>query len=211
MAEQQSDIVELPAIPADAPEWVRLLPSNGRFVDRRKFYDITGHLLFDSLLNSNGVRHFFYFMASEKQIERVQKAFSGIPSSPSSHDDINNPERSEVQVAFHLGEGICGHRGMVHGGLTATMIDEVSGAAAFSCVGPCFTANLNIDYIKPLLTPAWVLVRAHVERHEGRKVFIHASVENGLGDIYAKGVALFIKPRGPIPIAKPCVVEPEQK
>jgi acyl-coenzyme A thioesterase PaaI-like protein len=65
----------------------------------------------------------------------------------------------------------------------------------FSCVGPCFTANLNIDYIKPLFTPAWVLVRAHVERNEGRKVFVHASVENGEGGIYAKAVVLFIKPK----------------
>lgn len=65
----------------------------------------------------------------------------------------------------------------------------------FSCVGPCFTANLNVDYIKPLLAPAWVLVRAHVERHEGRKVFVHASVENGEGQIYAKAIVLFIKPK----------------
>jgi acyl-coenzyme A thioesterase PaaI-like protein len=65
----------------------------------------------------------------------------------------------------------------------------------FSCVGPCFTANLNIDYVRPLLTPSWVLVRAHVERHENRKVFVHASVENGEGGIYAKAVVLFIKPK----------------
>jgi len=65
----------------------------------------------------------------------------------------------------------------------------------FSCVGACFTANINIDYIKPLLTPSWVLVRAHVERREGRKVFVHASVENGQGGIYAKAVVLFVKPK----------------
>lgn len=68
----------------------------------------------------------------------------------------------------------------------------------FSCVGPCFTANLNIDYIKPLLAPAWVLVRAHVERQEGRKVSVLASVENGVGEIYAKAVVLFVKPKAPI-------------
>ncbi|CAF0889325.1 unnamed protein product [Rotaria sp. Silwood1] len=191
----QSDMVELPAIPADAPEWVRALPSNGRFVDRTKLYDITGHLLFDSLLNSNGIRHFFYFMGTEKQAERVLKAFNDLSTSSPAHDDPTNQDKGEVQVAFHLGQGICGHKGIVHGGLTATMIDEVSGAAAFSCVGPCFTANLNIDYIKPLLTPAWVLVRAYVERHEGRKVYVHAVVENGEGEIYAKAVALFIKPK----------------
>jgi hypothetical protein len=108
----QSDIVELPAIPSDAPEWVRALPSSGRFVDRTKFYDITGHLLFDSLLNSNGIRHFFYFMSTEKQAERVLKAFNGLSTSPPIHDPINQ-DKGEVQVAFHLGQGICGHKGIV--------------------------------------------------------------------------------------------------
>jgi predicted thioesterase len=46
-----------------------------------------------------------------------------------------------------------------------------------------------------LQTPAWVLVRAHVDRHEGRKVYINGTVENGEGVIYAKAVALFIKPK----------------
>ena len=111
----ESDIVELPAIPPDAPEWVRALPSSGRFVDRRKLYDITGHLLFDSLLNSNGIRHFFYFMNNEQQAQRVQKAFNSDKSSPLSPipDDLKSTNTFEVQVAFHLGEGICGHRGIV--------------------------------------------------------------------------------------------------
>jgi hypothetical protein len=110
---EQSDIVELPAIPLDAPEWVRALPSNGRFVNRTKLYDITGHLLFDSLLNSNGIRHFFYFMSTEKQAERVTKALNGLATTPSTSDDLTNQEKAEVQVAFHLGEGICGHKGIV--------------------------------------------------------------------------------------------------
>lgn len=46
--------------------------------------------------------------------------------------------------------------------------------------------------------PAWVLVRAHVDRHEGRKVYIAGSVENGEGIIYAKSMALFIKPKLPV-------------
>lgn len=110
---EQTDIVELPALPEDAPEWVRALPASGRFVDRGKLYDITGHLLFDSLLNSNGIRHFFYFMGTEKQAERVVKAMNGLSTSPSSEHDLTNREQEEVRVAFHLGEGICGHKGIV--------------------------------------------------------------------------------------------------
>lgn len=109
----ETDVVELPPIPDDAPEWVRVLPSNGRFVDRNKYYDITGHLIFDSLLNLNGIRHFFYFMTSDKQIERVLKAVKGIPLSPGADDELTGKDKAEVQVAFHLGEGICGHKGIV--------------------------------------------------------------------------------------------------
>jgi len=54
---------------------------------------------------------------------------------------------------------------------------------------------LNIDYVRPLLTPVWVLVRAHVDRHEGRKVFVHATVEDGQNGVYAKATALFVKPK----------------
>lgn len=110
-----ADIVELPAIPDDAPEWVRHLPSRGRFVDRRKLYDITGHLLFDSLLNSNGIRHFFFFMNDEKHAERAQQAFNGNITTPltPTDDEPNDHDQIEVRVAFHLGEGICGHRGIV--------------------------------------------------------------------------------------------------
>lgn len=110
---EQTDIVELPALPADAPKWVRALPSSGRFVDRGKLYDITGHLLFDSLLNSSGIRHFFYFMGTDKQAERVSKAMNGLSTSPTTHDHSANHEEEEVRVAFHLGEGICGHKGIV--------------------------------------------------------------------------------------------------
>ncbi len=46
-----------------------------------------------------------------------------------------------------------------------------------------------------MIIPAWVLVRASVERHEGRKVYIRGTVENGEGIVYAKSVALFIKPK----------------
>ena len=84
------------------------------------------------------------------------------------------------------------------GSILRRLINCVDTIDRFSCVGPCFTANLNIDYLKPLAVPAWVLVRSHVERHEGRKVFIRGTVENGEGVVYAKSVALFIKPKVPV-------------
>ena len=110
----QSKIFELPPIPSDAPEWVRTLSSNGHFVDRTKFYDITGHLLFDSLLNLNGIRDFFYFTTTKKQIQRALRAVKNSSLIPITEEENGTDENSgEVLVAFHLGEGICGHKGLV--------------------------------------------------------------------------------------------------
>jgi hypothetical protein len=111
--ENTEDIVELPLIPADAPDWVRSLPQSGRFVDRSKLYDITGHLLFDSLLNSNGIRHFFYFMDNDQQAEQARQRFNGKCMNQTNNNNTNDDDRIDVRVAFHLGEGICGHRGIV--------------------------------------------------------------------------------------------------
>ena len=54
-------------------------------------------------------------MGSDQQVQRAQKAFNGIlttPLSPTNDDGTQNDD-VEVRVAFHLGEGICGHKGIV--------------------------------------------------------------------------------------------------
>jgi acyl-coenzyme A thioesterase PaaI-like protein len=54
----------------------------------------------------------------------------------------------EVRAVFHVGRALCGHRGIVHGGLTAALMDDVSGAATFVAAGGGhFTANLTINYV----------------------------------------------------------------
>jgi len=195
----------VPYIPPDAPSWVHALQHTGRYIDRTALYDMTGHILFDSLLSINGLKHFYYWMESDDHAERTIEAFSRKQRSDSFQEQQqqlieerckNGQKGPEARVAFNLGSNVCGHRGIVHGGLTATLIDEVSGASAFSAVGPCFTANLNVDYKVPLKAESWILLRSYVTRVEGRKAWIDTTVEDPAGSvIYAKGRALFIRPR----------------
>jgi hypothetical protein len=35
-----------------------------------------------------------------------------------------NKDRTQVTVVVHLGKELCGHDGIVHGGLLATLLDE---------------------------------------------------------------------------------------
>lgn len=116
-------------------------------------------------------------------------------STPSSHDIELSEWSPEIRAVFHLGKSVCGHKGVVHGGMSATLMDEVSGCAAFMTIGPSFTASLNVDYCIPLPANTWVLVRAKVVKSKGRKSYVSSSIEDGEGRVYARSSALFIKPK----------------
>ncbi len=102
----------------------------------------------------------------------------------------------EVRAVFHAGSALCGHRGILHGGLTAALMDDVSGAATFVAAGGGhFTANLTINYLKPIRAGRYLLIRAQAVRQEGRKTYVNISVEDGQGTVFARGTALYVKPK----------------
>jgi len=102
-------------------------------------------------------------------------------------------------VVFYLGPSLCGHTGIIHGGLTAALIDQISGETAFLVSGPSVvTANLNVNYTKPLIANRYVTVHGRVARKEGRKVWVEVRVKDGVGEDsveYANGVVLFVRPK----------------
>lgn len=101
-----------------------------------------------------------------------------------------------------LGEHVCGHRGVAHGGLSAALLDETLGgavymfkadvrkgsrpgsAAASSIPGataqwagvPAFTAALDVAYKATLPAGSTIAVVARVDRVEGRKAWVAARV-----------------------------------
>ncbi|KAL8696225.1 MAG: hypothetical protein Q9224_002907, partial [Gallowayella concinna] len=95
----------------------------------------------------------------------------------------------ELIAISYLGADLCGHVGIVHGGLLATMLDEglarCSFAALPSKVG--VTARLEIDFKKPTRSEGFVLLKARTERVEGRKAWVKGRVEilemPGLGKV----------------------------
>ena len=54
------------------------------------------------------------------------------------------------------------------------------------------TAYLNVDYKAPVRTPSVILVRAWLEKREGRKLWAKGTIEDGNGNVCTKGSALFI-------------------
>lgn len=84
----------------------------------------------------------------------------------------------------HLGSGLCGHEGVVHGGLLATILDEAIGRTALlnlpTNVG--VTATLSVKYRKPTFADRFVVVRTELVSREGRKCVARGWVESLEGE-----------------------------
>lgn len=109
--------------------------------------------------------------------------------------------KSLVSISY-LGEDLCGHPGLVHGGLLATLLDEGLARCCFAAlpnkVG--MTANLNINYRNPTPAGGFVVLRARTTRVEGRKAWVEGHIESLVAEgekpvVLAEATALFIEPR----------------
>ncbi|ORZ10728.1 HotDog domain-containing protein [Absidia repens] len=112
-----------------------------------------------------------------------------------------NKSRTEVTIVVHLGTDLCGHDGIIHGGLLATLLDEALALVAMPSlpnhVG--FTANLNIDYRRPVKSDQWLVMKGRLDRAEGRKAFVEAWIESLQGDVkFVEAKSLYISPKSPL-------------
>jgi acyl-coenzyme A thioesterase PaaI-like protein len=104
----------------------------------------------------------------------------------------------------YLGPALCGHPGIVHGGLLATLLDEGLARCCFPAlpnkVG--VTASLNLTYKAPAMAGQVVVLKAETTKVEGRKAWVKGRLET-LADeskgekpiVLTEGEALFIEPR----------------
>ncbi|KAJ5740610.1 hypothetical protein N7493_000482, partial [Penicillium malachiteum] len=80
---------------------------------------------------------------------------------------------------MYLGSDICGHPGIVHGGLLATLLDEGLARCCFPALPNKIgvTANLNIDYRAPAMADQYIALRAETVKVEGRKAWVEGRIE----------------------------------
>jgi acyl-coenzyme A thioesterase PaaI-like protein len=104
-----------------------------------------------------------------------------------------------VHAFYYLGSRLAGHRGILHGGVFGVLLDECIGLASFTVLPNHIgvIAFLEIVYQVPFQIPGIVMIKATVEKSEGRKAWVFANVESTNGEtIFATAKALFIEPKG---------------
>ncbi|XP_032375449.1 acyl-coenzyme A thioesterase THEM4 isoform X1 [Etheostoma spectabile] len=104
-----------------------------------------------------------------------------------------NSEEQKCMCIFQAGHLLEGPPGHVHGGAIATMIDTVTGTHATILSGPVMTANLNINYRRPIPLGSTVLLESSLDKKEGRKTFISCKVTSSDGSkLHTETTALFL-------------------
>ncbi|KAI9063979.1 Thioesterase/thiol ester dehydrase-isomerase [Trametes sanguinea] len=106
-------------------------------------------------------------------------------------------DASENWIFIHVGRALCGHEGVIHGGLLATLLDESLARVALlnlpEKVG--VTANLNINYKAPTRADQFIVIKVKLDEAKGRKARVSGTVEDMEGNILVEANALFIQPR----------------
>jgi acyl-coenzyme A thioesterase PaaI-like protein len=117
---------------------------------------------------------------------------------------FSTADGSEFVSLQYLGSALCGHPGIVHGGLLATLLDEGLARCCFPALPNkvAVTASLKIDYKAPAMAGQIVVLRATTTRVEGRKAWVTGRIETLADDskgekpvVLTQGEALFIEPR----------------
>ena len=91
-----------------------------------------------------------------------------------------------VRGTFRARDFLCGYPGMVHGGILASIADEVMWwAASWKRASSCVTVELNVKYLKPASTDQEYELTAQVIKEKKRIVEVEGEVRDKGGKIYA--------------------------
>ncbi|EEH06293.1 thioesterase [Histoplasma capsulatum G186AR] len=110
-----------------------------------------------------------------------------------------NEKKHIATTVVHMGIGLSSWPSIVHGGAVATVLDESFGRVAIRSfpARTGVTANLNIDYIRPLKVMGFyiVTVECDLEKSTERKAFVKGEIRDSKGRLCATGNAIFVVPK----------------
>ncbi|HOB71552.1 MAG TPA: PaaI family thioesterase [bacterium] len=89
----------------------------------------------------------------------------------------------------------CGWEGIVHGGITSTVLDEIMAYAAFTVYKSGVTGEITVRFRKPIPVESEVLIEGFVESVKGRICYAKGQITLN-GEIMAEstGKMVMVKP-----------------
>ena len=101
--------------------------------------------------------------------------------------------RQRIVGKFRLGPEYQGGGGFIHGGIIATVLDEVMAKVVrFSVTERAVTAELRVEYLKPIPVGEEISVEGFLTRREGRQLYHEGEIRDSAGVLLARGQARFV-------------------
>ena len=93
---------------------------------------------------------------------------------------------------FVLGPNYAGGAGFAHGGIIAVLLDEAMGKLSKLTDERAVTAELSIEYKKPVPVDAEIVVAGWQEEVKGRNRFRIGEIRDAQGNLLARGRGRFV-------------------
>jgi uncharacterized protein (TIGR00369 family) len=103
-------------------------------------------------------------------------------------DNVNR----RIVGRFVLGERYQGGGGVAHGGIIALLLDEAMGKVCRFREVRAVTAELTVEYLKPVRVEQEIIVEGRETEQNGRNIFMAGEIRNIAGDVLARCKARFV-------------------
>ncbi len=103
-------------------------------------------------------------------------------------DNLNR----RIVGTFVMGERYQGGGGMLHGGIIALLLDEAMGKVCRFREARAVTADMTIDFLKPIPVTQEIVVEAFETGARGRNLFHMGEIRDTAGNVLARGRARFV-------------------
>ena len=103
-------------------------------------------------------------------------------------DNVNR----RIMGRFVLGDRYQGGGGFAHGGIIALLLDEAMGKVCRFRDVRAVTAELTVEYLKPVKVENEIVVEGRESEMQGRNLFMTGEIRNESGDVLARGKGRFV-------------------
>ena len=110
--------------------------------------------------------------------------------------DFTYPQPGRAEAACAIPEHFSGWRRLAHGGLLATLLDEVMAHACLNTEGAAVTMELTVRFLKPVEVGQQVRITGEIREVKGRILVTQGEVLNSGEEVVARASARFLKVRG---------------
>lgn len=101
-------------------------------------------------------------------------------------------EQRQVQGRFRIGAEFQGSQGILHGGIIALLLDEAMGKLTRLHGVRAVTAELAVEYLRPIHAEEEIAIRAQETAQDGRNLHFAAEIQNDKGKLLARGRGRFV-------------------